>query len=243
MMAVGLFRMRPSWGDNFDWFWGGQHVRQAKCPDEAPTQGQLSAYFSVLAMSVDRIEPVDFVSAEPSIVRSIKQLDFLKFWFRLHAKKKSLAPSLVNFEPDRVEDEKPDLVYYRIEWSGTQPRIRIYSQGSRLAQAYGKVGKANQGLYLDNYLGQDVARKVLPIYNECIRRVRPVYTVSSIDDAQGHRVMYERLLLPFSDGTVVTDIVASLKTISEDGRFVIKDHAVYNATKDQLKAMPQFKYN
>ena len=35
--------------------------------------------------------------------------------------------------------------------------------------------------------------------------------------------MYERLLLPFSDGTVVTDIVGSLKTISEDGRFVIQD--------------------
>ena len=166
---------------------------------------------------------MDFASAEPSAVRSIKQLDFLKNWFRIHAKKKSLAPSLINFRPDRVEDEKRDLVYYRIEWSGIKPRIRINSQGSRLAQAYGKVGQANQGLYLDDYLGPDVAREVLPIYNECIRRVRPVYTVSSIDDVQGHRVMYERLLLPFSDGTVVTDIVASLKTISEDGRFEIKD--------------------
>ena len=166
---------------------------------------------------------MDFVSAEPSIVRSFKQLDFLKNWLRLDAKKKPLAPSLIDFEPDRVEDEKPDLVYYRIGWSSARPRIRINSQGSRLAQAYGKVGRANQGLYLDDYLGPDVAREVLPIYNECIRRVRPVYTVSTIDDVQGRRVMYERLLLPFSDGTLVTDIVASLKTISEDGKFVIKD--------------------
>src|ERR1039458_5667350 len=111
-----------------------------------------SAHYSVPVMSVDRIEPMDFVSAEPAIVRSIKQLDFLKIWFRLHAKKKSLAPSLVDFEPDRIEDEKPDLVYYRIEWSGAQSRIRINSQGSRLAQAYGKVGQTNQGLYLDDYL-------------------------------------------------------------------------------------------
>ena len=166
---------------------------------------------------------MDFVSAEPSIIRSIKQLDFLKTWFRLHAKQKSLAPSLFNFNPNRIEDEKPDLVYYQIEWSGSKPRIRINSQGSRLAQAYGKVGQANQGRYLDDYLGPDVAREVLPIYDECIRRVRPVYTVSSNDDVQGHRVMYERLLLPFSDGTVVTDIIASLKTISEDGRFVINN--------------------
>jgi hypothetical protein len=166
-------------------------------------------------------EPMEFVSAEPSLVKSIKQLDFLKTWLRLHAKKKSLAPVIADFEPDRVEDEKPDLVYYRVEWSREQPRIRINSHGSRVAQAYGKVGRENQGRYLDDYLGPDVARDVLPIYNECIRRVRPVYTVSAFDDIHGRRVIYERLLLPFSDGTAVTDIVASLKTISEDGRFEI----------------------
>ena len=176
---------------------------------------------------------MDFVSAEPSIIRSIKQLDFLKVWFRLHAKENFLAPSLINFEPDRVEDEKPDLVYYRIEWSGTRPRIQLNSEGSRLAQAYGKVGQANRGLYLDDYLGPDVAPQVLPIYNECIRRARPVYTVSSIDDVQGHHVIYERLLLPFSDGTLITDIVASLKTISEEGRFVIKD--LFRSTDRALK--------
>ena len=166
---------------------------------------------------------MDFVSAEPSIVRSIKQLDFLRIWLRLHAKKMFVAPSLLDFEPDRVEDEKPDLVYYRIEWDRAQPRIRINSQGSRLAQAYGKVGQANQGQYLDDYLGPDLSQEVLPIYHQCIRRARPVYTVSTIDDVQGRQVMYERLLLPFSDGVVVTDIVASLKTISEDGRFEIKN--------------------
>jgi hypothetical protein len=166
---------------------------------------------------------MEFVSAEPSVIKSIKQVDFLKTWFRLKAKKASFAPSLADFEPDRVEDEKPELVYYRIEWNGKEPRIRINSQASRLATAYGKVGEANQGLYLDDFLGPDLAREVLPIYHECIRRVRPVYTVSSLDDVQGHRVIYERLLLPFSDGTDVTDIVGSLKTISEDGRFVLKD--------------------
>ena len=36
-------------------------------------------------------------------------------------------------------------------------------------------------------------------------------------------VAYERLLLPFSDGGNVTHIVASLKTISEDGGFEIKN--------------------
>jgi hypothetical protein len=166
---------------------------------------------------------MDFDSAEPSVVKSIRQLDFLKTWLRLHARRKSLAPSVADYEPDRIEDEKADLVYYRVEWSSGLPRIRINSEGSRLAEAYGQAGGGNHGRYLDEYLGPDAAPDVLPVYRECIRRVRPIYTMSTIDDVHGHHVVYERLLLPFSDGTAVTDIIASLKTISHDGRFEIRN--------------------
>jgi hypothetical protein len=90
-----------------------------------------------------------------------------------------------------------------------------------MAQAYGTTGPGNRGRYLDEYLGADAAAEVLPIYHECIRRARPVYTVSTIDDRHGRRVVYERLLLPFSDDIAVTDIIASLKTISDDGGFEV----------------------
>jgi hypothetical protein len=50
-----------------------------------------------------------------------------------------------------------------------------------------------------------------------------VYTIFNIDDAYGRTVDYERLLLPFSEGGKVTHIIASLKTISEDGGFEIKN--------------------
>ncbi|MGP8119101.1 MAG: hypothetical protein ACLP8B_01085, partial [Xanthobacteraceae bacterium] len=120
-------------------------------------------------------------------------------------------------------DEKLDLVYYLVEWDHEPLRIRINSQGSRLALAYGKAGPENQGRYLDEYLGPDLAQDVLPIYYECIRRALPIYTVSTMEDVLGHHVIYERLLLPFSDGTAVTEILASLKTISEDGRFEINN--------------------
>ena len=39
----------------------------------------------------------------------------------------------------------------------------------------------------------------------------------------GELVAYERLLLPFSDGGGVTHVIASLKTICEDGGFEIKN--------------------
>ena len=51
----------------------------------------------------------------------------------------------------------------------------------------------------------------------------PVYTIANIDDIYGHIVAYERLLLPFADGGEVTHIIASLKTISEDGGFEINN--------------------
>ena len=66
-------------------------------------------------------------------------------------------------------------------------------------------------------------RIVMPVYYECIARRLPVYTIANIDDIYGRIVAYERLLLPFSDGGDVTHVIASLKTISEDGGFEIKN--------------------
>jgi hypothetical protein len=63
----------------------------------------------------------------------------------------------------------------------------------------------------------------MPVYYECVRRALPVYTISNIDDIYGRIVAYERLLLPFSEGGGVTHVVASLKTISEDGGFEIRN--------------------
>ena len=67
-------------------------------------------------------------------------------------------------------------------------------------------------------------RPVLPVYYDCmLRHRRPVYTVSLLEDAEGHKVAYERLLLPFGAGSEATNIIASPKTISIDGRFEIRD--------------------
>jgi len=57
----------------------------------------------------------------------------------------------------------------------------------------------------------------------CLKRALPVYTISNIDDVYGRIVAYERLLLPFAQGGHVTHMIASLKTISEDGGFEIRN--------------------
>jgi hypothetical protein len=162
---------------------------------------------------------VEFESADPSVVKSIKQRDLLNSWLRLYARQQSM-PRIEEYQPERLEDELPDLVYYAVEASEAPPRLTIQSGGTRMSSAYGHTGK---GRYLNEYLGPRVAPAVMPVYHRCIARKLPVYTISNIDDIYGRVVAYERLLLPFADGGDVTHIIASLKTISDDGGFEIKN--------------------
>jgi hypothetical protein len=162
---------------------------------------------------------VEFESANPSVVKSIKQRDLLNTWLRLYAREQQM-PRIEEYEPSRLADEFPDLVYYTVDTTAPLPRLLIQSDGTRMSSAYGHTGK---GRYLDEYLGARLMPVVMPIYYECVKRALPVYTISNIDDLYGRIVAYERLLIPFSEGGSVTHIIASLKTISEDGGFEIRN--------------------
>ena len=161
---------------------------------------------------------MDFESANPTVIRSIKQRDLLNTWLRLYAPAQRL-PRMGDFQPARIEDELPDLVFLTVE-NAKPARLIIDSDGTRMSIAYGHTGK---GRYLDEYLGVRLAPLVMPIYQRCLDRALPVFTIANVDDTFGRIVAYERLLLPFSEGDGVTHIVASLKTISEDGGFEIRN--------------------
>ena len=162
---------------------------------------------------------MEFESANPSIVKAIKQRDLLNTWLRLYAREQRM-PGIEEYQPARLEEELPDLVFYTVDTATLPPRLTIQSDGTRMASAYGNTGK---GRFLDEYLPAKLVPVVMPVYYECIARSLPVYTISNIDDIYGRIVAYERLLLPFSVGGGVTHIIASLKTISEDGGFEIKN--------------------
>ena len=162
---------------------------------------------------------MEFQSAGPSVVKSIKQRDLLNTWLRLYARDQSM-PRMSEYQPARIEDELPDMVFYTVDTQAEPPRLTIQSDGTRMSAAYGNTGK---GRYLDEYLGARLAPIVMPVYYACIARRLPAYTIANMDDTYGRSVAYERLLLPFSDGGGVTHILASLKTISEDGGFEIKN--------------------
>ena len=162
---------------------------------------------------------MEFESANPTIIKSIKQRDLLNTWLRLYARKQ-LLPGVEEYQPERLADELPDLVYATVDTTQQPPRVLIESDGTRMASAFGNSGK---GRYLDDYLGPRLAPIVMPVYYECVARGLPVYTISNVDDSYGRIVAYERLLLPFSQAGDVTHIIASLKTISEEGGFEIRN--------------------
>jgi hypothetical protein len=162
---------------------------------------------------------VEFESANPSVVKSIKQRDLLNTWLRLYARQQQM-PRIEEYQPSRLADELPDLVYYTVDTAALPPRLLIQSDGTRMSSAYGHTGKDR---YLDEYLGARLVPVVMPVYYECVKRALPVYTISNVDDLYGRIVAYERMLLPFSEAGSVTHIIASLKTISEDGGFEIRN--------------------
>ena len=83
---------------------------------------------------------MEFESATPSIVKSIRQRDLLNSWLRLYAREQSL-PKMSEFQPERLDEELPDLVFYTVE-ARQKPRLIIQSDGTRMANAYGHTGKA-----------------------------------------------------------------------------------------------------
>ncbi len=52
---------------------------------------------------------------------------------------------------------------------------------------------------------------------------RPTYSISTVQDADGKDVTYERLLLPFGSSSDVEQIVGSYKSISIEGGFKINN--------------------
>jgi len=73
---------------------------------------------------------LNFESAQPSVVKSIKQRDLLNTWLRLYARNQSM-PRMDEYQPERIEDELPDLVFCTVEAALAPPRLRRRSDLQR----------------------------------------------------------------------------------------------------------------
>lgn len=164
---------------------------------------------------------MEFESANPSVVRSVKQRELLNAWLRAVGKQTSL-PLFRDYRPDRVADELADMMGFDVAGCGEQARFLITQEGARLAATYGNdhidpLKRTNR--YLDDAIGPARYARVLPSYRVCLARQRPTYSISTVQDADGKDVSYERLLLPFGSTGAVEQIVGSYKAISIEGGF------------------------
>ena len=80
-----------------------------------------------------------FESANPSVVRSIKQRVLLNAWLRARHEPASL-PSVADFKPDGLAEELADMMTFDVEGAGESARFFITQEGWRLAAAYGTDG-------------------------------------------------------------------------------------------------------
>lgn len=168
---------------------------------------------------------MEFTSANPSVVRSVKQRDLLNTWLRAFAKRDTL-PIITDYLPERIADELADMMGYNVEGDGPDARFMITQAGARLSATYGSDHldpdkRINR--YLDDALGPERYARVIPSYRACVTHRRPSYSISMVQDADGKDVSYERLLLPFGTSGKVEQIVGSFKAISIEGGFKVSN--------------------
>ena len=129
------------------------------------------------------------------------------------------------FSLDRVDDEMVDMMGYDVVGEGDGARFLITHQGARLATTYGneRIDPAERPTLSRRAIGPERYANVVDLYRACLRHKRPAYSISTVQDADGKDVSYERLLMPFGDGEAVQQIVGSFKSISIEGGFKISN--------------------
>lgn len=161
-----------------------------------------------------------FESATRSIVRSVRQGELLNAWLRIFRREQAM-PLIHQYEADRLEEERPDLMHYEVVRANDGFRFLILHGGQNLVQAFG-TGKG-EGRFLDEVVDEGRLRHITPVFEACIHARRPVYTVAAVSDVAGVPVSYERLALPFGANDTVQQLLVSLKTISIEGRFTTRN--------------------
>jgi len=157
---------------------------------------------------------IKFETLTVQAVKSISQRCLLGYWNELCAGRR--YPALSDFRFDsRMHDPKA-LMIWKTEWEGSGCKFRALHQGEWLTQA---LQTDWVGSYMEEIAPDSIRQYVVRTATECAVSGSAVYSVISTIDSMGHRVDCERLLLPFGNGPVVKQIVASLQLISLKGRF------------------------
>jgi hypothetical protein len=183
---------------------------------------------------------MEFASAEPSAIRSIKQRMLLQSWMRALRGEK-LLPLIGDFQPDGIANELADMMAFDVDEDDGMSRFLITQEGWRLAAAHGSVQVdpvlERTERYLDDVVEPERYARILPCYSACLTRKLPIYSISRMLDADGKDVSYERLLLPFGRDDEVEQIVGSYKAISIPSGLAVKNLRGLGADQSPIRVV------
>ncbi|MBN9043813.1 MAG: hypothetical protein BGP05_15655 [Rhizobiales bacterium 62-47] len=161
---------------------------------------------------------MQFQTADISIVRSIRQVSLVRDWQRSRGQK--ALPNLADFTPNERAGDAADILMNEVTRQDGKFSYLCRSAGERVAQIFGLEMISRR---LEDCLDAGMAKAARPIWDACVNRKLPVYSILPLADQSGCPVTIEQLFLPYSKGSGETDVMlAVLHAWSTEGRFAIQ---------------------
>ena len=159
---------------------------------------------------------MQFSVGRPDLVRAINQRWLLKFWKR-HLRDSEL-PDWQAVEAENFSRIADNLSFLEVTGEGEIKRFQIRRHGPGIAKVYGSPDCS--GRYLDEVIPRARHQTGLMPYYRAYSTGVPVYTICEVKDKDGRLILFERLILPFSNGgPAVGRIMSSFEFVCEDGSF------------------------
>lgn len=158
---------------------------------------------------------LQYPTRSPDVVKSVRQRWMLTYWTRIRGEQP--LPAWANLDEAELDSCFDDLSIIDVLPHNGTHIFRIRNHGKNVGAMF---ADECAGKLLADTLPDATRAATLETYEYATGARMPVFTTSEVNDAQGRVVLYERLLLPFSEnGKRVTRILAFLETVSHEGTF------------------------
>lgn len=152
----------------------------------------------------------------PGVIRSIRQRWLFGLWDRTRTG--ADIPHWSKLQASDLASCFDYLNFIKVFHLNAARRFQILAHGQQIGLMFGKANCA--GKFLDEVIPESGAKANLEPYDQAVQLKTPIYTTSNATAIDGMPVIYERLLLPFSEFQGrVTHIIGMLEPISSEGKF------------------------
>lgn len=155
-------------------------------------------------------------SKPAGVIRSIRQRWLFGLWDR--ARYGADIPHWSKLQPADLASCFDYLNFIKVFHLNGALRFQILAHGQKIGVIFGKANCS--GKFLDEVIPKSGLQANVESYNQTVQLKTPIYTTSNATAIDGAPVVYERLLLPFSESQgKVTHIIGMLEPMSTEGKF------------------------